>query len=114
MHYESQQEHDHYEGAMEQSVPQEEPPKESGWRERFDEKFNYVGNALDVYTANTYLEIKKTGNEHLEDLKSFIAQVEATAIAAMYEKGLRDGREPYIIRDVAIDLRDQVNERDNQ
>jgi hypothetical protein len=34
MHYESQQEHDHYEGAMEQSVPQEEPPKESGWRER--------------------------------------------------------------------------------
>jgi hypothetical protein len=37
-----------------------------------------------------------------------------TALTAMYEKGLRDGREPYIIRDVAIDLRTQVNERDNQ
>jgi hypothetical protein len=37
-----------------------------------------------------------------------------TALTAMYEKGLRDGREPYIIRDVAIDLRAQVNERDNQ
>jgi hypothetical protein len=32
----------------------------------------------------------------------------------MYEKGLHDGREPYIIRDVAIDLHAQVNERDKK
>jgi hypothetical protein len=37
-----------------------------------------------------------------------------TALTAMYEKGLRDGREPYIIRDVAIDLRAQVSEGNNQ
>jgi len=45
---------------------------EKEWREEFDREFNYIGKALDAYTTNTYTEVKKSGNEHLEDIKAFI------------------------------------------
>ena len=49
-------------------------PKESGWRERFDEQFcresSWPGGGLDLLEGNR------------EEVIAFIAQVEATAIAA--------------------------------
>jgi hypothetical protein len=56
-------------------------PKESGWKEEFDAKFGYIAYPLDYYTKAHYVEIKKRGFAHLQEVKAFIAQVEATAIA---------------------------------
>jgi hydroxymethylpyrimidine pyrophosphatase-like HAD family hydrolase len=42
--------------------------------EEFDEKFGYIAHALDYYTNETYMVSRKSGEEHLNQIKSFIDQ----------------------------------------
>ena len=79
----------------------------------FDEKFGYIADCIDRDTLSNYLTIKKTGKEHLQDIKDFIKEA-ALEIVGENEKlytdvGLNGHDNTKLI--IRNSLRQQLRER---